>query len=124
MVALYKMWIERCSTFHESAFIIVRIEDHETLKNNVHCVLNSYVILPPGLEAHRDKAVTMTSEIIRTFLHEYYAVTQDHESSTMLLDHSLNATTHFLPDISEATSELRNSVTKLRRNKPRHAQAP
>ena len=65
----------------------------------------------------------MTLEIIRAFLHEHYAFTRDHESSTMLLDHSLNATAHFLPEISEAASELRNSVTKLRRNKPRHAQA-
>ena len=88
---------------HERTFSTIGIEYHETLQNNSRDVFNSHFILPPGVETHRDNFDSMTSKIIRAFSHEYYDVTQDVESSTKLTNHILNDTTHFLPEISEAS---------------------
>ena len=90
----------------------------------MRCIPNSHDILLSGLKTHRDKAETMTSDVLCEFSYEHYAVTHDHESSTKLSDHTLNSASHFLPEIFEAAYELRNSATKLRYDKLRHAQVP
>ena len=63
---------------------------------------------PQELETRRGKVNSISSELLRDFLHE------DHSYFTHLVRHTLNASTHFLPDILEEASELRNVVTKLR----------
>ena len=103
-VVLHKIWIERCSTFHESASSIIRIEYHETLKNNVHCAIISRRILLPDPETYRDKVDTMTSKLLSAFSREGCAWSQDHGSSCRLTDHSLNSAANFRPEISEDTS--------------------
>ena len=75
----------------------------------MHCVFNSHEILPPGLETHRDKAETITSEILDDFLHGCYDIAYDHKSYAKSSDYTLNPVTHFLPGIYEDASELRNS---------------
>ena len=89
-VELYKMWIERYSMCYESTFSIIRIEDCETVKNNVRCVFNSNNILT--------QVDTITSEILLAFSYEQYKVAQDHESSTKLIYHALRSAINFLPE--------------------------
>ena len=55
MIALLKMWIERCETFHENAINRIRIEDYETLMNKVENTSETHEILPQELETHRRK---------------------------------------------------------------------
>ena len=56
----------------------------------------------------------MFSELLRSFLHKFYARNQDHMLSTQLTSHALNAATNFRPDISEEAFMLRNAETKIR----------
>ena len=55
----------------------------------------------------------MTSDILRLFSHEWHAQTQDYTSSSILIDHNLNAAAHFRPETSDVASDLRNAVTRL-----------
>ena len=75
ILALHKMWIERCSICHESTSSRIRIEDHETLQTNVENIFDTHETLPPELEIHRGKVESMTSELLRAFLYECYALT-------------------------------------------------
>ena len=56
----------------------------------------------------------MSSELLRAFLHEFYAFTQDRSSSAQLINHMLNAATHYRPDITSEVSESRNAAIKTR----------
>ena len=69
---------------------------------------------PNELETHRGKVDLMSSELLRAFLCEFYAITQDRSSSTQLKNHTLNASTHYRPDIAPEASELRDTVAKHR----------
>ena len=53
----------------------------------------------------------MPLDQLRTFLYEFYALTQDRASTSYLSSHALNAATYFRPDITSAVSELRNATT-------------
>ena len=68
--------------------------------------------LPNELETHRAKVNVISSELIRSFLHEFYAITQDRSSSTQLTNHTLNTTTHYRPEITLEASEFRDGATK------------
>ena len=80
-------------------------------------MFNSNGTLPQELEIHRGKVDVTTSELLRDFLYERHAHTQDYLSSSRLLDHTLNTNTHFRPDISYAASELRNAASIIRNSK-------
>ena len=114
LVSSHKTWIERCSMFHESTFSRIIIEDHETLKNNVHSVLNSLDMLPPYLETHRNNVNTIPSELLRVYSFKCYALKQDQIYSSRLTDHTFNTTTHFWPEISDNASELHDVANKIR----------
>ena len=103
----------RCSILHENTFSTIRIEDHEITQHSVREVFDSRVILPSSLEMHRDNVDSMTSNILRIILYEYYAIVQDSESSINVTNHTLNAATCFLQEIYEATLIIRNTTTKL-----------
>ena len=66
----------------------------------------------------------MTSEILKAFLHKFYAIAQDEVSSDKLKNHALNATTNFLPQISETASKARSTATKIRNDKPKYSTVP
>ena len=55
----------------------------------------------------------MSSELLRAFLHEFYAFTQDRSSSAQLTNHTLTAATHYRPDVTTEASELRDGATKI-----------
>ena len=61
----------------------------------------------------------MTSEILISFSHENYSVTHDAEPFAKLTNHTLNAETHFLSEISEAASIVRNKASKLWHENPK-----
>ena len=77
-------------------------------------MLDTYEELPNELETHREEVDLMSSELLRTFLHEFYAITHYKSSSTQLTNHTLNAATHHRPDITPEASELRDAATKIR----------
>ena len=77
-LTLHQMWIEICSTCHESTSVRMRIEDHETIQQNVEGMFNSNVILTQELETHRTKVCIMSSELLRSFSRENYARTGLH----------------------------------------------
>ena len=106
---------------HESTFSTIRIEDHETLQHNLREVFDFHDMLSTSLETHHDNVDAMTSEIFRDFSCEFYAITQDGDSSDKLTNHTLNATTNFLPELSEAASKMRNTATKIRHDKPKYS---
>ena len=66
------------------------------------------------LESHRGNLDSMHSELLRAFVHDFYACNQDHTSSTQLTSHTSNTATHFRPDISVEHFMLRNAGTKIR----------
>ena len=68
--------------------------------------------MPQELEIHSGQVDIMSSELLRAFLYERYAHTQDHTSSSRLIDHAIN--THFHPEISDVASKLRDDATRLR----------
>ena len=111
------MWLERCLTCHEFTRSRIRIDNHETLMSNIESKFDAHEDLTSELDAHRGKVDTMTSRFLRDLLHEYCTLTQDHSSSTLLRNHTLNSATKFRPDASEAASELRNAATRLRHKK-------
>ena len=113
----HQMWVERCLTCHEITSSRIRIEDHETLKNNAESVFISQDVLSPELKTYQGKVGIMTSELLRAFSYESNSQTQDYASYSRLTCHSLNIDAHFLSEISEAASELCNSVTMLRHDK-------
>ena len=94
------------------------------MQHNVRKVFDSHDILPPIIETHRDNINTVAFDILRAFLHEFYSIVQDIGSSEKLTNHTLNATRHFLPEISEATSKIRNTSAKLWHDKQKHSTAP
>ena len=69
---------------------------------------------PNALEMCRGKVDLISSELLRTFLHEFYAVTHDRLSSSYLNSHTLNFSTHYRTDIALEVSELRNAATNKR----------
>ena len=110
-MALHETWIERCTICHESTTETIRAEDHETLKFNAANVFNLHAELPPTLERHREKINSMSSDQLRAFLYEFYAIAQDIVSSSELNNHNLNSATHYRPDISTTAQEQRNAAT-------------
>ena len=73
-----------------------------------------YKELPNKLETHRGNVELMSSEFLRAFLCEFHVITHDRSSSTQLTNHTLNAPTHYRPDITPEASELRDAATKIR----------
>ena len=114
---LHEMQIERFSKCRESIFSGIQIEDHETLQQNVESIFTSNKILPQELKMHRVNVDDMSSDLLTAFLCERYAHSQDFTSSLRLTNHTLNTTTHFLPETSDAAFELRNEATRLRHAK-------
>jgi len=106
------MWIERCDIFHESTNTMIRAEDRVTLKSNVANMLESHAKLLNTLETYRRKVDLMSSELLRAFLYEFYAVAHDRLSSSHLSGHTLNSSTYYRSDITLEVSELRNVTTK------------
>ena len=111
---LHDIWTERCAIIHESTKETIRVEDHETLQHNVTHILQSQTDLSPNLLRFKDKVSIMSSEQLRAFLYEFYALTQDSESHHLLRNHTLHSTTYYRPDITEAAFERRNSATHKR----------
>ena len=64
-------------------------------------LFDSHDILSPSLDMYRDNVDSMKSEILRAFLYQFYAIAQDVVLSEKLTKYALNATTHFLLEISE-----------------------
>ena len=93
---------------------MIRAEDHETLKHNAANVFELHTELPPTLERHREKINPMSSNQLRAFLYEFYAITQDIVSSSELNNHNLNSATHYRPDVSTTAQEQMNAATYKR----------
>ena len=70
--------------------------------------------LPSTLEVHIGKVKLKSSDLLRAFLYEFYALTQDRVSPSYLNSHTLNSATHYRPDITSEVSELRNATTNKR----------
>ena len=104
IAALHKMWLERCATCHKNTSN--RIEYHERLMNNAERMFDARETLPQELETHRGKVDSIPSELLRAFLCEFCAHSQDHSSSIHLISHTLNAAVRFCPDISEEAVSL------------------
>ena len=113
-LSLNQMWIERCSTCHESTFSRARIENQESLEQKVWWAFTSNNMLPQELEVYSGNADAKFSDLLRAFSYESYAQTQNFTSSLRITDHALSTTAHFCPEILETVSELRNDATRLR----------
>ena len=93
---------------------MIRAEDHESLKHNAVNVLELYAELPPALERCREKVESMSSDQLRAYLHEFYAIVQDRVSPLDLNSYALNSATNYRPDISPVAHELRKTATYKR----------
>ena len=111
ILALHEIWAECCAICHESTTEIIRAEDHESLKHDTVNVLESYAELPPAFECCREKVESMSSDQLRAFLCEFYAIMHNRVPPRDLSSHALNSATHYHPDISPAAHELRKSAT-------------
>ena len=67
----------KCAICHEITNAVLREEDHNTLNSNMLSILESHAEVPNVLETQRGKVDSMSSKLLRAFLHEFYAVTHD-----------------------------------------------
>jgi hypothetical protein len=111
ILSLHEMWIEFCTICHECTTAMIRAEYYDSLKCNVVNILETHSELPSTLEVHREKVESMSSDLLRTFLYEFYALTQDRVSPSYLNSHALNSATRYRPDITSEVSELQNATT-------------
>lgn len=100
---------------HESTTVMIRVEDHDSLKCNAFNILETHAELPSALEVYRGKVELMSSDLLRAFLCEFYAFTQDRVSPSYLNIHTLSSVAHCHPDITSEVSELKNAATNKRR---------
>ena len=114
VLTLHDIWTERCTIIHESTKETIRVEDYDTLQQNVSNILHSQIDLPSTLLRFKERVPSMSTEQLRAFLYEFYAFTQDLESHRLLHDHTLHSATHYRPDITMAAFERRNAATHRR----------